>query len=166
MTEDEGILAILETPISWEEIRKTSQLPEIEESFLDEIESDDGEIQEYKPRDYRERSFEDKICRVLDIENDLMYERQKKVSNGVIDLFIYDNPPWIIEIKRTGTPFYLYQAIAQLKFYEMCFSRKCKLLISVPGGIPEKFLPILKEFSIKEFKVDANIAYWERQGRL
>jgi len=151
--ETENIFAVFDMPIE-----SIQEIPEIVEE--EEIE------EEYKPRDYQERSFEDKICRVLDLEGDLMYERQKKIKTGIIDIFIYGQPPGIVEVKRAGTPFYLIQAIAQLKFYEMCFPRKCKLFIAVPGGIPSDYIPILKEFGIKEFAVDSNIVMWQSRGML
>jgi len=157
-----NVLAILETP-QLEEPK--SELGQTEVSDPMDDSSDEDEY-EYKSRDYQEKSFEDKICRVLDLEEESMYERQKKIKNGIIDIFIYGQPPTIVEVKRVGTPFYLIQAIAQLKFYEMCFPRKCKLFIAVPGGIPQKYLPILQEFGVSELMVDGNIAMWKSRGLL
>ncbi len=98
-----------------------------------------------------ERDFEDRICSILDSE-EIIYERQKRVENGIIDLFVYGQPPKIIEVKRFNTAPYLVQAIVQLRFYGACF-RKSQLFIAVPGGVPEKFQPILKSFNIGEIRI-------------
>jgi len=142
MSEVENILAILESPIC--------AIPlDVEPGYT---ETDDVEV-ETKSRNYEERDFEEMVCAALD--NELyIYERQKRVANGVIDIFVYDKTPWIIEVKRAGTPFYLVQAIAQLKFYAMCFKRS-QLFITVPGGIDPKYFPILEEFSISELRGSA-----------
>lgn len=99
-------------------------------------------------RDMREKNFEDKLCEELDFF-DRQYERQKRVENGIIDIFVYDRIPMIIEVKRSGTLPNIMQAIVQLKFYEACF-KKADLYISVPEGINPRFLSILKQFGIFE----------------
>jgi hypothetical protein len=143
MAEEEGgILSFLDTVVDVETILP----PTIEEVFPEEEEET-----EYRPRDYREKTFETRICEFLTREG-YQYERQKKIANGVIDIFVYDKIPWIIEVKRSGTPFYLIQGIAQLKFYRMCFSWT-QLYLAVPGGIEERYLPILNEFRISELRM-------------
>ena len=148
MMEDEGILAILGTPIIWEEIRKTSQLPEIEESFLDGVE--DAEIEYKKPRDYREKTFEDTFCNTLD-QMDIQYERQKRVRNGVIDIFIYGQPPIIIEVKKEYSITSLMQAAVQLKFYADCFT-SALLYVTAPDILNERNRAVLRQFGIGEAK--------------
>jgi len=140
MTEVENIFAVFDVPFGI-----TSETADITE---EEIE------QEYKPRDYREKAFEDIICEILDSQGHL-YERQKRVANGVIDIITWHQCPDIIEVKRAGTPQYLIQAIVQLRFYAACF-RRSTMWISVPGGIPQEHLHLLKEFGVKELKVIKN----------
>jgi hypothetical protein len=98
-----------------------------------------------------ERDFEDQICAILD-SDEIIYERQKRVENGIIDLLIYGQPPKIIEVKRFNAAPHLMQAIVQLRFYGACF-RKSKLYIAVPDGVPERFHPLLKSFNIGEMRV-------------
>lgn len=136
---EENILVTLELP---------GIIPEMEsEPRIEEFEENEEEIEhEYKTRDYQEKRHELMICEWLTVHG-YQYERQKRCANGIIDIFVYDKKPWIIEVKRAGTPFYLYQGIAQLKFYNMCFT-SVKLFLAVPGGVEKKYLPILAEFNI------------------
>lgn len=53
----------VEVLINTFEIIKTSQLPEIEDPSIPETEE---EMMDYTPRDYREKSFEDKLCEFYD----------------------------------------------------------------------------------------------------
>jgi Holliday junction resolvase-like predicted endonuclease len=140
MAEEEGgILAFLDTVVEIETILP----PTIEETIPEE---EPLEETEYKPRDYREKKFETYLCAYL-TEKGYQYERQKRCANGVIDIFVYDKIPWIIEVKRYGTPFYLIQGIAQLKFYARCFSSS-QLYIATPEEIREEYRLILDEFGI------------------
>lgn len=127
---------------------KTSQLPEFIELPENDIDEEENEIQENKPRDYQEKSFEDTLCEGFDLLG-LQYERQKKVANGVIDIFVYGQPPVIIEIKRANTAFYVMQAVVQLNFYSACFKKAYKI-IAVPGGIPNQYKPELNKFGINQ----------------
>lgn len=112
------------------------------------------EREDLSTRSFVERDFEDQICSILDSEG-IIYERQKRVENGIIDPLIYGQPPKIIEVKRFNTAQYLIQAIVQLRFYGACF-RKSQLFIAVPEGVPEKFTPILKSFNIGEIRVKSS----------
>jgi len=144
MNEEEGgILSFLDKVVEIESVPQ----PILEETIPDE--EPEEEI-EFTPRDYREKSYESLLCELLTQEG-YQYERQKKTANGIIDIFVYDRIPWIVEVKRSGTSFYLIQAIAQLKFYAMCFSFS-QLYVAVPGRIKEEYLPILEEFRISEFR--------------
>ena len=142
--EEGGILSFLDKVV---EIDSTF-LP-IPRETIPEVEPD--EEAEYRPRDYQEKSFEDILCGIYDSYG-LQYERQKRVANGIIDIFVYGQPPNIIEVKRSGTPFNLWTAIVQLKFYGACF-KEAGLYIAVPGNIPKQHLPILRQFGIGELEM-------------
>jgi hypothetical protein len=99
-----------------------------------------------------ERTFEDRVCEEYD-RMGILHERQKRVETGIIDIFVYGQPPKIIEAKRSGTPANLIEAIVQLKFYGSCF-KKSLLYISVPGGVEEKYRNILRTFNVGEVRLE------------
>jgi len=111
------------------------------------------EVTEITPRALDEKTFENQICSAYDRVG-ILYERQKRVGNGIIDIFVYGQPPKIIEVKRFNTPPHLMQAIVQLRFYGACF-RKSQLYIAVPEGVNEKYRSVLRTFKVGEIRVDA-----------
>lgn len=147
MSEDEGILAILERPIDFSEVTKTSQLPEIGGIPVEEVEEEE-EVEYKKPRDNKEKIYEDAFCNTLD-DMGIQYERQKRVETGVIDIFIYGQPPSIIEVKKAPTPYLLMQAVVQLKFYAKCFKNP-KLYVSTPESIDGKYRSAMQELKVSE----------------
>ena len=140
-------MTIVEYPDCVEKITRVSLLPD-----LIPVETLEEEEVEYKkPRDYRERDFEDELCSALD-RIGTQYERQKKIPNGgIIDIFIYGQPPQLWEVKPFGSISHLIRAAAQLNFYSMCF-KDCKLYVIVPEGIDPKYLPILNKMNVWEMK--------------
>jgi hypothetical protein len=101
-----------------------------------------------KSADTSEKSFEDKLCSAFD-HRGILYERQKRVDNGIIDILVHCHPLVIIEVKRTGTPRDLMQAIVQLKFYAACFE-KARLFIATPNCVSEDQRRLLKLFNVGE----------------
>lgn len=101
-----------------------------------------------------EKDFEDEFCGCLDASG-MFYERQKQTANGIIDLFIYGQPPSIIELKRDATPYSIREAVTQLKFYAAAFKGKPELYIAVKNGpIPDDLKQIIHEFGIREISIE------------
>jgi hypothetical protein len=142
---DGGILSFLDDVVEIETICQP-----VLGGTIPEEEPEEEEEAERKPRNYREREFESLICQEMDGLG-VQYERQKRIATGIIDIFVYRQPPEIIEVKPAATPYYLMQAAVQLKFYETCF-KKAYLYVAVPGGIDEKWLKILANFGIGEYR--------------
>jgi hypothetical protein len=145
MSDDVCIMGFLDNIIDIEPKQET--IPE-----LHIMTEEEREIR-YKAYYSQERFFEDKVCEVLTASG-IQYERQKRIANGIIDIFVYEQPPIIIEVKREGTPFYLMQALAQLKFYEACFKGGASLFISVPWKIPEEYHHVLEDFNVRELRLE------------
>jgi len=152
--EVENVLAILDIPTV------VAEQPESEWVY-DPKKSEKDWLEHQAKFGRTESDFETEICEAIDSAG-LAYERQKRVGNGIIDIFIYGQPPIIIELKRDDSVFSLIQAITQVKFYALAFNQKPHLFVCFMTGRPvrEEFHPIMAELGIGELRITYDEETW------
>jgi len=150
-SETENIFAILETQMKAES-----------EWTYDPEKAKKDQLEAYAKWERPESEFETEICEAIEAAG-LSYERQKRVGNGIIDIFIYGQPPIIIELKRDDSPFSLIQAITQVKFYALAFNQKPHLFVCFMTGHPirEEFHTLMAELGVGQLDITYNEETWE-----
>lgn len=105
-----------------------------------------------------EKTWEDIVgCHLKDLG--LEFDRQKKIGEGYTDIFVYGNPPKIIELKLENSMRSVLKAIGQLMYYSHYYPLAEKYIF-VPGGVPRHLLPVLSRNGIKEWELPP-IRYFE-----
>jgi hypothetical protein len=96
-----------------------------------------------------EKEFVKRLCKPLS-KKGLNYEVNKACETGIIDIFINDDPPSIIEVKGHMDTHNLMSALGQLLFYSASYP-EANLFVALPKRLDVQKRKIFKLYEINQW---------------